>query len=261
MKTFVFILIGLISTAQSMVDDKPVSKGEVLNYKISLGWITVGRADFQVSDGYVTQDDANYLRVEVKGKSTGLAGILKKFNNRYGALIDEQTMLPRHSYRKTSEGNKKTNEDVYYDYESMNIHYDVTRSKQQAQPTRTFEMEEQNTFDLMGGLMYARSLDYRNMEKGDTIVMDAFYDKKFYNFKMTYQGIEMIDSKVGDINCYKVVPVMEKNSLFEGKDAVAFWLSADRNRLPLKISAKVKMGTAKVELVSYKNVKSGIDFD
>ena len=89
--------------------------------------------------------------------------------------------------------------------------------------------------------------------------MEAFFDKKYYNFAMVYKGKELIKTKVGKIKCHKVVPVMEKNKIFIGEDSITFWLSADANRLPLKVAARVKFGTAYCELTSYKNVKSGID--
>ncbi|SNS76660.1 Protein of unknown function [Ekhidna lutea] len=262
MKTIALLLLGgLLSNAQ-VVENKPVSKGEELQFKLSYGWFTIGRGTFQVSNKYIERDGRECIEINVAGKTAGLAGVFSKVDDKWGAVIDKNTFRPYYSYRDLSEGDYELEEEVFFDYDSMNIRFEQTSpTEPRPRPTRFYELEKDNVFDMMGGLMYARSLDYRNMKKGDTIQLDAFFDKKFYDFEMVYHGIEMVNTKVGEINCHKVVPIMEKNSVFVGKDAVTFWVSADANRLPLRVSANMKFGTAYCELTSYKNVKSGIDFE
>ncbi len=255
------MLLGVLTQAQPMMKEKPVSKGEVLQFRLAYGWFTIGRGSFKVSDDYVMRDGKKCLKIDVEGKTAGLAGVFSRVDDRWGALIDSDSFLPYYSYRDLSEGDYELEEEVYFDYDSMHIQFEQeSANEEQPRPTRYFDIEEEGVFDMMGGLMYARSIDYRKLNKGDTVQLDAFFDKKFYDFKMIYHGIEMIKSKVGEINCHKVVPIMEKNSVFVGRDAVTFWVSADANRLPLKVSANMKFGTAYCELTGYKNVKSGIDF-
>ena len=86
-----------------------------------------------------------------------------------------------------------------------------------------------------------------------------FFDNEFYDFEIVYHGIERTKTKVGKVNCYKVIPVMQENSLFKGESAVKFWITADANRLPVKVIAEMNVGKAKCELTSYKNVKTGHD--
>ena len=262
MKLAFLLLLGAFSQAQPIMKDKPVSKGEVLKFKLSYGWFTVGRGTFKVSDDYVVKDGKECLKIDVEGWTAGLAGVFSKVDDKWGAVIDKNSFLPYYSYRDLSEGDYDLEEEVFFNYDSMKIRFEQSsKSDKEPRPTRYFDMEEGKVFDMMGGLMYARSIDYRKLEKGDTVRMDAFFDKKFYDFEMIYHGIEMVDTKVGDIYCHKVVPIMEKNSVFVGRDAVTFWVSADANRLPLKVSADMKFGTAHCELTAYKNVKSGIDFE
>ncbi|MEP1032290.1 DUF3108 domain-containing protein [Ekhidna sp.] len=261
MKTLALILLGLVTNAQSLVvKEKPVSKGEELQFKLSYGWFTIGRGTFKISDNYVMQDGKECIEINVHGRTAGLAGVFSKVDDRWGAVIDKNTLLPYYSYRDLSEGYYDLDEKVYFDYDSMEVRVESS-SASDVRPTKYFDLEKGNYFDMMGGLMYARSIDYRGLEKGDTIQLEAFFDKKFYDFRMVYHGIEMTKTKVGDIYCHKVVPIMQENSVFDGKNAVRFWISADANRLPLKVAADMNFGTAYCELTAYKNVKSGIDFE
>ncbi|NQZ77398.1 MAG: DUF3108 domain-containing protein, partial [Ekhidna sp.] len=165
------------------------------------------------------------------------------------------------SLRDLSEGNWDLEEHSYFDYDSMQIVVKSSSKKdKEERPDKIFELESDNVFDLMGGVMLARSLDYKAMQPGEEISLNAFFEDKFYDFNMIFSGREMISTKVGDIYCFKVQPVLPDNSIFKGEDAISFWVSADANRLPLKIEADMNFGKAFVELTAYKNVKSGIDF-
>ncbi len=251
----------MLSQAQSLMDAPPVSKGEELKFKLTYGWFTIGRGTFHIQDEELIQDGKRCLQIDVTGRAAGLAGLFSTFDDSWGAVIDSETFLPYHSYRDLSEGDSDLKEETQFDYLNNQVVFNQTyASESKPRPTKYFDLEGDRVFDMMGGLMYARSIDYESLNKGDTIELSAFFDKKFYDFKMVYYGKEKVKTKVGKIRCYKVVPVMEKNSIFLGEDSITFWLSADTNRLPLKVAAKVKFGTAYCELTSYKNVKSGIDF-
>jgi len=261
MKILVLLFVGAFSHAQPMMKVKPVSPGEELQFRLSYGWFTIGRGTFKVAEEVVVKDGRECLKIDVEGRTAGLAGVFSRVEDRWGALIDKETFQPYYSYRDLSEGDYDLDEKVYFNYDSMKITFEqVSRNDKNPRPVRYFDLPDTQTFDMMGGLMFARSIDYRKLNAGDTIHLKAFFDKKFYDFKMIYHGIEMIDSKVGEIYCHKVKPIMEENSVFVGQDAITFWVSADANRLPLRVSANMKFGTAYCELTGYKNIKSGIDF-
>lgn len=263
MKTITLILFGLLANAQSLVvKDKPVSKGEELQFRLSYGgWLTVGRGTFKISDQYITQDGKECIEINVHGRTAGLAGVFSKIDDRWGAVVDKNTFLPYYSYRDLSEGDSDLDEKMYFDYDSMEVRVERSSiSDPQPEDPQFFDLENGNIFDMMGGLMYARSIDYRSLNKGDTVQLDAFFDNEFYDFELVYHGIELTKTKVGKIYCHKIVPIMQENSLFKGESAVTFWISADANRLPLKVAANMNIGKAYCELTSYKNVKSGIDF-
>ena len=45
-----------------------------------------------------------------------------------------------------------------------------------------------------------------------------------------------------------------KYKLFKEEDAVKFWLSDDKNKVPLKLSAKMNFGTFEIEILDYSNI-------
>jgi hypothetical protein len=261
--TLLFLtILGL--TGQPMMDNenRPVSPGEELEFKLSYGWFTIGKAKMKTSDEIITSNGHEAYKVDIEGKTAGLVGTFSRVDDRWGGIVDKETFLPYYSYRDLSEGNYRLDEKVYFDYNQRMIRADYYDPRNgESKPSKYFEFKEEDTFDMIGGLLYARSIDYRSMNSGDTITMNAYFDKEFYTFSMVYHGVEMIKTKVGWINCYKIVPVMPDNKIFRGENSVTFWVSADTNRLPLKVEATMFFGTAYCELTSFKNVKSGIDFN
>ncbi len=263
MKILMLLFIVLVTTAQNrMTAETSANRGEELRFKLNYGWFTIGRAFMTTASFYPKRESQDCYQIDIVGKTAGLIGVFSKVNDKWGAIIRRDDFVPYYSYRNLKEGNYRKNEKVYFEYDLNRIRvedYDVNGKK--PRPTKYFNIKQGNVYDIIGGFMYIRNLDYRSFNKGDTLTMDAYYDQEFYDFEIVFQGVEMIRTKMGRINCYKLVPVMPDNKLFRGKNAVTFWISADVNRLPLKIEASMFFGTAYCELTSYKNVKSGIDFD
>jgi hypothetical protein len=64
---------------------------------------------------------------------------------------------------------------------------------------------------------------------------------------------------VGRVRALVFRPVMPKNKLFDGENSVTAWFSDDKNRIPLKIDAEMFVGSAGVELTSYKGLRNPLN--
>jgi hypothetical protein len=49
---------------------------------------------------------------------------------------------------------------------------------------------------------------------------------------------------------------MPDNQLFRGENSVTAWISADGNQIPVKVDAKMFVGHAGTELVSFRGLKN-----
>ncbi len=261
-KIVTLMFLSVLSQAQPTIESGAISKGEQLKFRLLYGWFTVGRGTFQISENDVIRNRKKGLKIDIEGRTSGLAGVFSRVDDQWGAVIDSETFLPYYSYRHLLEGNYWLKEEVHFDYDSMKITFDQRAvSDKKARQTSYYPIEHDHVFDMIGGLMYARNINYGKLNKGDTIQLNAFFDKKFHLFKMIYHGVERIKSKVGIMDCYKIVPIMVKNSVFVKKEAITFWISTDVNRLPLKVSADMKYGTFYCELTGYRNMKGGRNFE
>jgi hypothetical protein len=112
---------------------------------------------------------------------------------------------------------------------------------------------------MLSGYLLLRTLDFSKMHIGDTISVKGFFEDSFYHMKILYKGKEVIRSKVGKIRTIVLVPVMPSNKMFDGENSVTAWFSDDKNRIPVRISAEMFVGSAGVELTNYSGLKSKLN--
>jgi hypothetical protein len=98
------------------------------------------------------------------------------------------------------------------------------------------------------------------MKVNDTIKINAFFEDKLYDFKIKYVGKTKIDTKFGDIQVIKLVPIMPDNQLFNGENSISVFLSDDKNKIPVRMQAEMFVGSVKVDLVKYSGLKNPICF-
>ena len=81
-------------------------------------------------------------------------------------------------------------------------------------------------------------------------------DNEIFTLKIKYMGKEEIRIRKGKFNCYKFVPVVQTGRYFEHEDDVQFWVTADKNRIPVLVKAKIPVGTVKMHLVEWNGLKN-----
>lgn len=237
-------------------------RGERLSYKLNYGWFTIGRGSFQVDSGYYDFDGKHCYKVNATGASSGLLKMVAPIDDEWGAYLRVGDLKPVHTYRNLREGRYQLQEKVFIDPDSGTIRVESIKPhrKQILRPTRNYMFDPADKVnDILSGLLTIRNTDFSGLMPGDTIDLKAFLEDTFYDFKVVYAGKEELKTKLGRLNAHKVVPLMPRNDIFDGERSMVAWLSDDQNKLPLKISARMFIGKASVEIVSYQNIKYGPD--
>ncbi|MEY2938801.1 MAG: hypothetical protein RL062_1390, partial [Bacteroidota bacterium] len=55
----------------------------------------------------------------------------------------------------------------------------------------------------------------------------------------------------GKFKAIKFAPVIQKGRIFKKEEDLSVWISDDKNHIPLMASAKIMVGSVKMELKSY----------
>jgi hypothetical protein len=68
-------------------------------------------------------------------------------------------------------------------------------------------------------------------------------------------GKEFVDTKLGEIEAFKLVPVMPDNKLFAGENSITAWFATDESRIPIRVEAHMFIGRAGCEITGFEGVK------
>lgn len=246
--TIVFYSLVFATRAQS-----PEYSGEELNYRISYSIFSIGRATVSIDDLADTDLNRDEYKVIARGETTGLLGVFSKVKDEWGAYVDKDQLTPTFAYRRIREGKYKKDEDVDFNRDKIVLNEYSFRAGKYKDPV-IYETQEK-VFELLSGMLYIRSLDFSKFQEDEIVGFKAFFEGKFYDFKVLYKGKERVRTKIGKINAIKLVPLMPNNSIFDGENSITIWVSDDQNKIPLKIEADMFIGSAGCDITDVKNIK------
>lgn len=258
------VVVILVASAFTMPRDSEFvalkntsfGKGEVLSYRVNFGFFTVGKASTVIDNKVFMMNNRPSYKVDVFGETSGMVSWITKVNDQWGAYIDTAALVTHVSYRKIREGNYRKDEMVTYDHEKKQAEVKVLDKKTNVYGTPKYYQTPDNVRDMVAGFLYMRVIDFNKHQKGDTLSISGFFEDTAYNMKIIYAGKDKVNTKLGKIPCHKLVPVMPDNKLFDGENSVTCWISDDGNRIPVKIQAKMFIGSTGIELVGIKGLRN-----
>jgi hypothetical protein len=179
-----------------------------------------------------------------EGKSYPFFDNFFKVRDRYESYVDTATMLPMKFIRNVDEGGHKIYNNVTFNQQtntavSTNGVFKITDCMQ----------------DVVSSMYYARNINFNKYKPGDKIPFDMFLDDEIYHLYIRYMGKEKIKTRYGRFNAIKFKPLLVKGTIFEGGEKLTAWVSDDPNRLLLRVESPISVGSIKVDMISYKNLR------
>lgn len=228
--------------------------GRELEYTVRFGWVNAGTAKISTDKDIHEVNGRPCYKVDVYGNSKGILDFIIKIRNQWGTYIDTSAFISHGFYRYILEDNYKKNERVHFDHQrKLAIVERLDEDTRALVDTAKFEIPD-NIQDMVSSYYYLTTLDFDKIEQGDTISVDAFFDDEVYKFKVRFLGREALKTKLGTFNTLVLAPVLPKNSVFDGGNAIEIWLSDDKSKIPLKIKADLLLGAIEIDI---KNLEKG----
>ncbi|MCO5285369.1 MAG: DUF3108 domain-containing protein [Chitinophagaceae bacterium] len=167
-----------------------------------------------------------------------------RVRDRYESYIDTATMLPVKFIRNVDEDGYKIYNNVTFNHENRtavttNGLFKVTPCIQ----------------DVISSVYYARNIDFSKYRKGEKIKFDMFLDDEVYNMYIKYEGKETVKTRYGKFRAIKFKPLLIKGSIFEGGEKMNVWISDDKNRILLRAESPIAVGSIKVDMMGYRNLR------
>jgi hypothetical protein len=211
-------------------------------YTLAGIWVHAGNVNFTV-----TQTALNNKPVyHVVGTGSTLPSYdwIYKVRDRYETFIDTGSLLPYKFIRNVDEGGYKKYEVVNFDRVN-----NVAISKE-----GSFKVPY-CVQDVLSEVYMARNMDFDKYKKNDLIPFDLFLDNEVFNMYIRYLGKETIKTRYGKFRCIKFKPLLLKGTIFEGGEKMTVWVTDDENRLPVRVESPITVGSVKVDMMMYKNLR------
>ncbi|WP_412987066.1 DUF3108 domain-containing protein [Pontimicrobium sp. IMCC45349] len=242
--TFIFVQFTFAQ------NDSAFDTGEWFKFRMSYsGWMKAGNATLTVKDDVINGKPVYH--VVGKGWTTGAIKWFFKVKDRYESYFDKETNLPYRFIRDINEGGHTKKLEIDFDQENQKAYINNIKRKK-----KTVVDTELNVQDMVSAFYYLRNhYDTDAIEQGDEVSLNMFFDSENFNFKLKFLGRETIKTKFGKVKCLKFRPYVMAGRVFKEQESLTLWVSADDNKIPLKIKADLAVGSLRADLEAFKGLK------
>ena len=261
MKKLILISLFFFSFSSPKVQEKSAFKGgEWFKFDMSYsGWFKAGEATLRVNEK--NYKGKSVYHVVGKGKTTGLINAFFKIRDRYESFIDVNTGLPYKFIRKINEGGHTKDIEIEFNQAQQKA---IVHNKKRKKITTV--ATEQDVQDMMSAFYYLRNnYDTNTIMPGDVVELNMFFDEDNYGFKLKYLGRETIKVNVNGsrvkVKTLKFRPYVMAGRVFKEEESLTLWVSADKNKIPLKVQANLAVGSLRADLVAFKGLKHSFELE
>lgn len=252
-KRLIFLLIVLLTTKSISAGDdfcglrnNAFQQGESISYTIYYSvigiYINAGAATFSVNAEKLNNKPVYH--VIGSGTSNSRYDWIFKVRDQYESYIDTNTLQPLKFIRNVDEGGYKINENITFNKDQNT----ATSSKGVVKIPACVQ-------DVLSAIYYARNIDYSKYNPDEKIPFSMFLDNEVYSLYIKYLGKEQIKTKYGTFKAIKFSPLLVKGTIFSGGEKMTVWVTDDANHIPVRIESPISVGSVKVDMMGYKNLR------
>lgn len=253
----VFFILSSFGFAQEreyrIIENNAFEIGEKLKFKVyyeSLitGKVNAGTATLEVKSSKRRFSGREVYHIVGIGKSNPAFDMFFKVRDRYESYVDKEGLFPHLFIRRTREGGYVTNDDVYFDHAELT----ATSSNKTKDITPYIQ-------DIVSASYYARTLSADTLEEGDNISVNFFLDDSAYISVIQFVGRQNVETDLGIFRCLTFQPMVVTGEVFSNPYPMTLWITDDENKLPILGKSAVVVGSVKMELIKYWDLRNPIE--
>lgn len=246
--TFFIFFISIVITAQNNYKDYAFKEGEWLKFKMSYSnFLNAGFSTIEVKS--TTHKGKKAFHIVGAGKTTGLIGLFFKVKDKYQTFMYKDNLKPYRFIRKIYEGGHTKDKEILFDYSTKQ----ATVKNYKDNTIKKYPVSS-NIQDMLSSLYYLRNQNIDNLKINEEVKLKMFFDEEINNFKLRYLGTDIIRTKFGKIKAHKFRPLVQAGRVFKEQESLTVWVSADKNKIPLRIKASLAVGSLRADLKAFKGL-------
>lgn len=216
----------------------PFSSGERLSYDITWLAMRAGVATMSVQADS-SSDEHRRVRFETVAQSSPIVTKFYPVDNRVASLVDLASFLPLRMTFHRREGKRKND----FEYTFRHQEGMVTAVKD----GKTDELQiPGDAQDAISCLYYVRKT--LPLTPGASEALNVHHDKKNYKLEVRVEALETLEGSWGKTETARVLVIMPFQGIFLNEGNLRVWFTTDDRRVPVRMKAKVVIGSIVAEL-------------
>ena len=241
---------------ERIIDQNSFTTGEHIEYRVHYGIVNAAEAIVDVDDKFQNANGKPCYKVNIVGRTVGMTDWFTKVRDVWTSYIDSSLILPQIFYQKKQEGNYRNEQRIIFNHNANTAkQYDIDDDNEK----KSYSVPD-NIQDVVSGYYFLRTIDFSKMDVGASVPVNFFFEGEVYNMRLKYRGKEVVKTKFGKINTFKITPQLPKNSFFQDEESVKLWVTDDANKIPVRAEVELKIGAISLDLRKYSGLRNEIKF-
>lgn len=245
--------------AQCSASNTAFQEGEVLNYNLFFNWkfiwLKAGTASLKTT------------LIKWDGKEAYSCNLITQTSKRLDKFfmmrdtlqsILQKDLVPLYYKKAANEGGKYYVDEVRYSYENGSVKLKHKYRSRKGDVTFSESSMTQCVYDMVSMMMRARSFNPEQFKVGEKLIFPMADGRKVEDITLIYRGKKTYKMK-GTKDSYHCLVFSfieyEKN---EEKEIITFYITDDKNHIPVRLDMFLKFGTAKAYLNNYQGLRNTV---
>ena len=260
----IFFAISLLISAMSfksadrerVIEQTSFTTGEHIEYRVHYGFVNAAEAIVDVDDKFQNANGKPCYKVNIVARTVGMTDWFTKVRDVWTSYIDSALILPQLFYQKKQEGEYKNEQKIVFNHTANTAkQYDIDDNNEK----KSYNVPD-NVQDVVSGYYFLRTIDFAKMEVGSSIPVTFFFEGEVYNMRLKYRGKEVVKTKFGKVNTFKITPQLPKNNFFQDEESVKLWITDDANKIPVRAEVELKIGAIALDLRKFSGLRNPMKF-
>lgn len=256
-KKIIFCLLmtmftGTVVKAQCGAYNDAIKPGEELTYELKFNWkfiwINAGWAKMTVDT--VDYNGRTCLQTDLESYTNKRIDFFFRMRDTLTCITSED-LVPLYFRKGAAEGKRYSVDDVRFSYRNGKCIVDQSRSVNGKKREPDHQELSVCVYDMLSILLQARSYDASDYVPGDKILFSMATGKDVEKQTLIYRGKETCKVENGMKFRCLVFSLVEYVKGKE-KEVITFYITDDRNHLPVRLDMYLNFGSAKAFLTNIK---------
>ena len=249
-------IMALTANAQCKYPNTAFNPGERLNFDLYFNWkfvwVKVGSTHFSISSA--TYNGQKAIKTDILFKSSKKCEAIFPMHD---TLVSYTTpeLEPLYFRKGAFEGKRYTVDEVWYNYIGGQTKMKMRYRSPEGEWTNKTETSDDCVNDMLNILLLSRSRDYSGYKTGQRIHYKMVTGKRLSEQILIYKGKENFKANDGHTYRCHVLSLLNDKEKKE-KELLRFYVTDDKNNLPVRIDFYLKFGVAKAYFLNGTGIRN-----